>query len=184
MKRKHRDLDIFSLSFLDIISCGFGAVVLLVLISSNSDSPIPAAEIEVAALLEQVLSAEKVVKDLQKNIANEIDDVASKELLLLSMQNMSVESKQQQSSTAKLSEKLQEDLAGLALIQSSLSKLKRASNSPKNKIKRDKEVGGIPVDSDYVVFIVARSARHHARGSGQRAPPTCRRGQQGAPRRR
>jgi hypothetical protein len=157
MKRKHRDLDIFSLSFLDIISCGFGAVVLLVLISSNSDSPIPAAEIEVVALLEQVLSAEKVVKDLQKNITNEIDDMASKELLLKSMQNMSVQSKQQQSSTAKLSEKLQDDLAGLALSQSSLLKLKRASNSPKNEVKRDKEVGGIPVDSDYVVFIVDTS---------------------------
>ena len=55
MKRKHRDLDIFSLSFLDIISCGFGAVVILVLISSNSTMPLPESKGEVTLLLHQVL---------------------------------------------------------------------------------------------------------------------------------
>jgi hypothetical protein len=58
MKRKNRDLDIFSLSFLDIISCGFGAVVLLVLISSNSESPIAEEEEKAIAFLQQVLKAE------------------------------------------------------------------------------------------------------------------------------
>ena len=33
MKKRRGDGDVFGLSFLDIISCGFGAVVLLVLIS-------------------------------------------------------------------------------------------------------------------------------------------------------
>ena len=33
MKKRRGDSDVFGLSFLDIISCGFGAVVLLVLIS-------------------------------------------------------------------------------------------------------------------------------------------------------
>jgi hypothetical protein len=157
MRRKQRDLDIFSLSFLDIISCGFGAVVLLVLISSNSESPISAAETKAATLLQQVLSAEKIVKTLQRNLINERDNLISKELLLKSMQDVSLKSKQQESSTAKLSKKLQEDLAGLELIQNSLASLKRAPISPKNEVKLDNEVGGIPVDSDYVVFIVDTS---------------------------
>ena len=33
MKKRRGDSDVLRLSFLDIISCGFGAVVLLVLIS-------------------------------------------------------------------------------------------------------------------------------------------------------
>ena len=157
MKRKHRDLDIFNLSFLDIISCGFGAVVLLVLISSNSLPPVPSAEMEVNVLLQQLFSKEKAIQDLKENLATEIDDVASKEFLLKSIQDKSGKSLQQQSSTAKLAERLKQELSGLELVQSSLSKLKRESNSLENEIKRNVEVGGIPVDSDYVVFIVDTS---------------------------
>ena len=40
MKIKKKDFDIFNLSFLDIITCGFGAIVLLVLIShTDRDAP-------------------------------------------------------------------------------------------------------------------------------------------------
>ena len=157
MKRKHRDLDIFSLSFLDIISCGFGAVVILVLISSNSTLPLPASKGEVTLLLHQVLSKKKVVKDLQKNLENEINDVASKELQLQNVQDISKSLILQQNSAAELSEKLQEDLTGLELVQNSLLKLKSESNSLRSEVKRIAEVGGIPVDSDYVVFIVDTS---------------------------
>lgn len=37
MKLRKREFDIFNLSFLDVISCGFGAVVMLVLISKTND---------------------------------------------------------------------------------------------------------------------------------------------------
>jgi hypothetical protein len=157
MKRKHRDLDIFSLSFLDIISCGFGAVVILVLISSNTTLPLPAAKGEVILLLHQVLSKEKVVRALQKNLENEINAVASKELQLQNAQDISKSLLLQQHSAAELSEKLQEDLTGLKLVQNSLLKLKRESNSLRSEVKRITEAGGIPVDSDYVIFIVDTS---------------------------
>ena len=39
MKKKIRILDIFNLSFLDVISCGFGAIIMLVLISKPLPEP-------------------------------------------------------------------------------------------------------------------------------------------------
>ena len=36
MRRRPRNFNIFNLSFLDVISCGFGAVVLLVLLSKST----------------------------------------------------------------------------------------------------------------------------------------------------
>ena len=61
----------------------------------------------------------------------------------------SVERKQQEE------EILEKDQAGLALVQSTL---KQASIKPKEtKNIRDEEVGGIPVDSDYVIFIIDTS---------------------------
>ena len=50
--------------------------------------------------------------------------------------------------------KLDGDLEGLSLVESSL---KRASIIPSSATKRDAEVGGIPVDSDYIIFIVDTS---------------------------
>ena len=38
MKFRKKEFEIFNLSFLDIISCGFGAVIILVLISKTSDN--------------------------------------------------------------------------------------------------------------------------------------------------
>jgi hypothetical protein len=157
MKKKPRDLNIFSLSFLDIISCGFGAVVILVLISSNSVSPVPAAETEVNVLLQHLFSKEKAMQDLKENLANLTNDVDSKELLLKSIQDKSGKSIEKQNSIAKSAEKLQQELLGLELVQSSLLKSKRNLNPPENQIKRNVEVGGIPVDSDYVVFIIDTS---------------------------
>jgi hypothetical protein len=157
MKRKNRDLDIFSLSFLDIISCGFGAVVLLVLISSNSESSIAEEEEKAIAFLQQVLKAEETVKSLQRDLAVESGDLASKELLLGNLQGMSDQTMQQQQSASEKSEKLQKTLSGLELVQTSLTRLKRSSISQGSTLKRDVEVGGIPVDSDYVIFIVDTS---------------------------
>ncbi len=50
MKIQKKAFDIFNLSFLDIISCGFGAVVLLVLISNTSENTSQAGMVEVERL--------------------------------------------------------------------------------------------------------------------------------------
>ena len=67
MKIQRKAFDIFNLSFLDIISCGFGAVVLLVLISNTSENTSQAEVVEVERLFGQVIT-----------LKNRIDDLASK----------------------------------------------------------------------------------------------------------
>ena len=37
MKRRRRSIEVFNLSFLDVISCGFGAIVLLLVIMKISE---------------------------------------------------------------------------------------------------------------------------------------------------
>jgi hypothetical protein len=94
---------------------------------------------------------------LQRDLAVESGDLASKELLLGNLQGMSDQTMQQQQSASEKSEKLQKTLSGLELVQTSLTRLKRSSISQGSTLKRDVEVGGIPVDSDYVIFIVDTS---------------------------
>mgnify|MGYP001172899282 FL=1 len=37
MRRRRRQIEVFNLSFLDVISCGFGAIILLLVISKISE---------------------------------------------------------------------------------------------------------------------------------------------------
>ena len=157
MKRKQRDLDIFTLSFLDIVSCGFGAVILLVLISSNSEKPLAHVEREAATLLQEVLHAEAIVQELETELYYEQEEAASKKVILRSLAKMSGAAREQLRSAVSEAEKRRDDVKGLELVESSLKRLQQASISQQTTVNRDEEVGGIPVDSDYVVFIVDTS---------------------------
>ena len=68
MKIRKRDFDIFNLSFLDIISCGFGAVVLLVLISNNAENASESDVVQVKELFGQVTSLENRIDNLAQEI--------------------------------------------------------------------------------------------------------------------
>lgn len=53
MKLRKKEFDVFNLSFLDVISCGFGAVIILVLISKPNDDVSTTGKDEVNDLLKQ-----------------------------------------------------------------------------------------------------------------------------------
>jgi len=74
MSRKKRPVTPFSLSFLDIMSCGFGAVVLLFLIIKHQaeafvPSPSPDLTSEVNMLEQQVTEGEKELVELRNTLA-------------------------------------------------------------------------------------------------------------------
>ena len=155
MKLKKKVFDIFNLSFLDIISCGFGAVVLLVLISKTAEDTSQSTVADVENLLSQVITLENSIETLESDIDQQqtrnSDQLTESENLERSRQNLT------QNMAAKTSEdiSLSADLKGLSLVQSSLQKVS-ITPATSNTI-RDEEVGGIPVDSDFVVFIIDTS---------------------------
>lgn len=157
MRRRRRHFDIFSISFLDIISCGFGAVVLLVLISNNSQAPVPNIESKAGALLKEVLKAEAVVDRLRTDAQSERNWLAAKQALLDRLRNSVIKKQARLGTLSEETATLKDNLAGLQLVENSLERLKRTSISQDTSKVRDTEVGGIPVDSDYVVFIVDTS---------------------------
>jgi hypothetical protein len=155
MKIKKKDFDIFNLSFLDIITCGFGAIVLLVLIS-HTDRDTPESNVDqVENQLNQVLALKTQVNSLAKKIDQK------KKINEIQLQNSRNLGREAQASLESLRKRENEerelagDLDGLSLVQSTLE---RVSISPStSNTPRDDEVGGIPVDSDYVIFVVDTS---------------------------
>lgn len=154
MKINRKEFNIFNLSFLDIISCGFGAVVLLVLISNTSDES-PSNAVEVENLLGQVIALQNRISGL----ATEIDQQKKKnekQLAESGRLGQAAETLSQRLGNIESQENtLAGDLEGLSLVQSSLQSVSIAPAT--SKTTRDEEVGGIPVDSDYVIFIIDTS---------------------------
>ena len=154
MKRKKRELEIFNLSFLDIISCGFGAMVLLILISKQMPESSPIDTTVINELLSKIFTVENQISDLNQKISDAQNDQSSKALLLKKLTGFDRNSSNEITALLRSIEKQKIDLAGLELVENSL---KSASVKPAVVKKRDQEVGGIPVDSDYVIFIVDTS---------------------------
>ena len=159
MKRR-RNVEAFSLSFLDCICCGFGAIILLLVLSK---------------IYEPVI-IEKTQDDLRSLIAllqQELFDIRGETAVL----NRDLESVQQQSSTAK--ERLATLAGNLETIQGQyrLSQMEAESLSDESDLRIAKQrlteemirlqpyyraadedaIAGIPVDSEYVIFIVDTS---------------------------
>jgi len=154
MKRPKRSFEIFNISFLDVISCGFGAIVLLILLFKPSETSAPSGLEDSQAILMKVIAAETELTELTQQLEVEKKHLGQEQALGARLAEQAEQSDQALGKGADKKERLEGDITGLEMVQSSL---KRSSISKNTAVRRDQEVGGIPVDSDYVIFIVDTS---------------------------
>jgi len=158
---KRRETEIFSISFLDCITCGLGSVVLL-LVLSNIRAP----------------ELEQSTQDMQAQLLklqDEMIDIQGQSDIL----NRDLRSKQEQLSEEKRRiARLQGDLSDvrgryrasqqeadianqlegrLAAAQQSLTEEMKRLLGQGFRRKADDAIGGIPVDSEYIIFIIDTS---------------------------
>ncbi|HEX2139327.1 MAG TPA: hypothetical protein VHG33_06415, partial [Woeseiaceae bacterium] len=161
MTRRRRNIETFSLSFLDVISCGFGAVILLLVLSKIAD-PVMVEKTEtdlqelIAMLQEELfdirgdstvlnrelLSAQKLTTDTKmtlKELQRELDTVQGQyRLLTEDAATLRIDEGQLQAARQRLTAEMERLLANY----------QRAVND---------SVGGIPVDSEYIIFVIDTS---------------------------
>jgi len=160
-KRKRRDVDTFSLSFLDCICCGFGAIILLLVITKIYE-PVRLDEIQeslnglIAKLQEELFDirgeTEVVNRELAGVTEEVVDDKTKLALLrrdLSRIRAMFTASQQEAEVTLELE-------GQMARAQQSLTEeMKRLLKD--YRPPSDRAVGGIPVDSEYIVFLIDTS---------------------------
>jgi len=135
------------MSFLDIMACGFGALVLILLISEFQESEVKQVENNADIFLEaQEEKAKKIIKveSLDKLMSSNIEDLISTRQRL-DVLKMELEKK------SLISAKLN-DLASDTDFQISKQRLKSLSAPMEQK-----EASGIKLDSRYLVFIIDTS---------------------------
>ena len=159
MKKRSRHLEVFNLSFLDVVSCSFGAVVLIVLLSKSS---VVGGVVDVDRISEllksytqtQMLSAE--FESQLQQLSLTIDEQAGNETQLQSE-----------------IKKARQTLAGLQIENANLTKeigmLQKKLSPPAATIATDDDAqaevvyaGGIPVDANFIIFIVDTSGSMQA----------------------
>jgi len=168
MKKRRRDIEIFSLSFLDCICCGFGAIILLFVLSKFAE-PVVIENIK-ENMQAQIIRLEKELFEIQGDTRILNRDLTSK--------------KEQLSREKEKLARLQGDLSAIkgkfaaskddATVQNIIEgKLARARQELTEEMKRlykhlpkkrSRSVGGIPVDSEYIIFIIdtSGSMQRHA----------------------
>jgi len=150
--KNRRGTDIFSLAFLDIIACGFGAIVLLLLIvKPQNPASSPLANNQLLETLfalqdrKESFDAEAAVMEQRLKITQEIFTTNSLNEGVILKEISSI--KQQKSIMKNIQDKLN------AAQQSLTKEMQRILDTN----VRDQEVGGIPVDSEYIIFIIDNS---------------------------
>jgi hypothetical protein len=143
-KRESREL--FSMSFLDIMSCGFGAIVLILLISQfqtndiivdeNQAPSIQKLEEDIVNSLEKKIKLTSLIEDLEKRIKSINSDLIDKKVETKKIIKIA-------SDKIRNNEKLKDLIVPVL--------------EDKNLKLQPKEAGGLNVDAEYVVFIIDNS---------------------------
>ena len=162
MKRKLREVGGMSLSFLDVISCGFGALILLLVLTKVYDPVVFDPSITdldgYLKELEETLAALKgETRVLNRNLLRREDLKTEQVAKLTRIQTelATIESTRRQTQLdAEAQAAIQ---AKLAEAKQSLTKEMQALLKGYQKSIDETVIGGIPVDSEYVIFIIDTS---------------------------
>ncbi|UTW44142.1 VWA domain-containing protein [bacterium SCSIO 12696] len=157
MKKKRNSVAEMNISFLDVISCGFGAIVLLLLIAKTVES----------TAFEESVDLDGSFKDLQK----ELFEIRGETTVL----NRQLKSREEQLSNLRVKiARLQEQLASVEKQRKAVAQVDTTEQEEltlalqilteemqrllgQDHKRTDDTVGGIPVDSEYVIFVVDTS---------------------------
>ncbi|UTW55666.1 vWA domain-containing protein [Kordiimonas sp. SCSIO 12610] len=155
MRRRDRETDIFSLSFLDIVSCAFGAVVLLLIISRPEMAPEGAAS-ESKDLLRELFRSEAenaALADLSEQEKLNLEGLKNRNRALADqLEDVKDLTRTEEFRSAELAK----SRAAIEARKTELEKLAQVQETTPDP-EPTEEVGGIPVDSDYVIFVIDTS---------------------------
>ena len=162
-RRARRGVDIFNLSFLDVVSCGFGAIILLLVIVKIAEPRvIEQLSVDLTGLVSRLQVELRLLDDQQASVAEALvaaraDREASRERLVRLRGEVSALRGQYRATRHELD--TQQLIADrLATAKQELSEeMQRLLGADYRRPQADATVGGIPVDSEYVIFIIDTS---------------------------
>jgi hypothetical protein len=167
MKRR-RNVEAFSLSFLDCICCGFGAIILLLVLSKIYEPVIlEKSEVDLQQLLAKLQEELFEIQGETTLVTRALSAVrleSSETKMTLSRLQKELEKVQGQY------ELLQTDDPSLAVDEGELRSARQRLTDEMQRLQvynraSNDAIGGIPVDSEYVIFVIDTSGSMQAKWS-------------------
>ena len=161
-KRSRRHIDIFNLSFLDVVSCGFGAIILLLVIVKIAEPHvIERLAVDLTGLVKR-LEAELFEIRGETTVLNR--DLVSKQEQLAQSREKLARLKGDLSSVRGQYKATRNEHDAQTIIEGQLSSAKQDLSEEMRRLlgagyrrTADNMIGGIPVDSEYIIFIIDTS---------------------------
>ncbi|HIG39601.1 MAG: VWA domain-containing protein [bacterium] len=160
--KQRREIEGVSLAFLDVISCGFGAIILMLVLTKVFEPVILEDTIEnlegyLAALQEDIFDIRGETRDLNREMIRK-EDRKKEEIQRLSKLQQSLQALNNQFENTSDKTKIDNLILGrLAKAKQSLTEEMQRLLADFQKDIDDDTIGGIPVDSEYLIFIVDTS---------------------------
>ena len=157
-----REFQEASISFLDVISCGFGAIVLLLIIARIGDpegiEPVLLIDGDVQMLQKMLFELRSDSAERQRDMVSGDQRLAADRLRLLQLSERLAAAQRQlsaeKSDATKESAQLQ---LALQMLTEEMDRLLGQNYQSQNQV-----IGGIPVDSEYIIFVVDTSGSMYA----------------------
>jgi hypothetical protein len=161
-ENRRGDIGSFSLSFLDAICCGFGAIVLLLVLTKVGEPrAIETARQDldglIARLEEELAQIRGETKILNRELITQEEQLSEERQRIARLKGDLSDIQGEFMATRQLSE-VNTILEGqlVAAQQELTEEMKRLQRQPRER-PVDSPVGGIPVDSEYIIFIIDTS---------------------------
>ncbi len=162
MKRNRRDIQIFSLSFLDVVSCGFGAIILLLVISQFSEPRV--VEEQNRAMKTRIESLEQMKHEIQeetvtlnRQLLSKRDELSKLREKISRLQG-DLRAIRGKFTAAKTDQEARKIIARqLQTARQELTEEMRRLEKKEARPRTRSIIGGIPVDSEYIVFVIDTS---------------------------
>lgn len=159
--RNRRGTAEFSLSFLDVICCGFGAVILLLMITKTVQPQILErssieADGQVAELTQQLFEIRGETTVLNRNLLAKQEQLSQYQERIAILQGALAK-------TQSRYDNLQVTRNSNSIIEQQLAVARQSLSAEEKRLlgenadKKNQLIGGIPVDSEYIIFIIDTS---------------------------
>jgi len=160
-RERRREVEEFGLSFLDVICCGFGAVILLLMITKTVQPQIIEAsavnlEGRIAKLQEELFELRGETHILNRDLNAKVEQLSEQEerIAILRGTLASVKSRHDSLSVQANSNDVVTSQLAVARqrLTEEMKRLLGMEYQSKNNL-----IGGIPVDSEYIIFVIDTS---------------------------
>jgi len=161
MRRRNRETDSFTVSFLDVASCGFGAMIILLMIT-KTQAPITiefsevSPEASVTELQEELFAIRGETTILNRELNAKREQLSALDERVARLRRDLNDVRGRYNATTDLSEETTEEFGRLSIARQTLTaemeRLLADTVAPENNA-----IGGVPVDSEYIIFVIDTS---------------------------